>query len=672
LKKTALIFLLAIFLPALILGALALRTASQQRIILEQQEAELRQAETDRLAAAIRSALFEEQQRFSRAVQELVARDGVEEAARKFATELPSAWPRKAIGFAVTTGGQILSPTPQQAQVEAPAREFLKENRLFIGGEIAAQVYQSPAPDHDERSKADRLFAGKTLPSRGKQQPLKSERAGTAVTGKPGTARERQDVSVQMESSRSSRSGGPPADQAPAVSTEPERFAWKDSQPSREEEKSQAMAGLRKVAPQKVQSKGSAPQMASQLNVATSRFSQLVRAGSEGILARFIDDSLEMIFWARPAVDDQIVFGAQINPADLRDLIEPLLHVAQPYSPSFGSSQETCTAVLDDRASPFALSSAGFSAQWKRPFVATEIGEALPHWEVALYLTDPARLTRSARLVNLTLIGLIAIALAAIVWGSFLVVADTRRQLALVRKKTDFVSNVSHELKTPLTSIRMFAELLHEKRVQDPEKVASYLRIITLESERLTRLINNVLDFARLERGEKRYQKRPFDLHALLGRLWEGQEMHLRAQGFETAWHAGSPPYRVFGDEDALAQVIVNLLSNAEKYSGAIKSIELHSYVDNGRVIVSVLDRGSGVPAGEERKIFEHFYRAHDSLSSGVQGSGLGLTLAQKIAADHGGTIRYTARKGGGSNFTLDLPAHSANGADAPGSRSIS
>ena len=100
----------------------------------------------------------------------------------------------------------------------------------------------------------------------------------------------------------------------------------------------------------------------------------------------------------------------------------------------------------------------------------------------------------------------------------------------------------------------------------------------------------------------------------------------------------------------------MNLLSNAEKYSGDRKEVELHSYIDDGYACVSVLDRGVGVPASDERKIFESFYRAHDSLSSGIQGSGLGLTLAQQLAREHGGEILYQPRPGGGSNFTLRLP----------------
>jgi len=116
------------------------------------------------------------------------------------------------------------------------------------------------------------------------------------------------------------------------------------------------------------------------------------------------------------------------------------------------------------------------------------------------------------------------------------------------------------------------------------------------------------------------------------------------------------PDQPLLGDEDAIAQILVNLLSNAEKYAGAQKEVELHSYIDGQTVCVSVLDRGLGVPAGEEGKIFEAFYRAHDSLSSGIQGSGLGLTLAQRHAGEHGGEILCQSRSGGGSIFTLRLP----------------
>ena len=320
------------------------------------------------------------------------------------------------------------------------------------------------------------------------------------------------------------------------------------------------------------------------------------------------------------------------------------------------SGADYVLALLNDKARPVATKPPNEKARdWRRPFVASEIGEALPHWEAALYLARPAQLQENARNIRRTLMLLIAAALAAIAAGGWAVFADARRQLALAQKKTDFVSNVSHELKTPLTSIRMFAEMMEGGAVAD-DKRPRYLRIIVAEAERLTRLINNVLDFARLERKQKRYDFRPLDLHEVLARTWEGQELHLREQGFTTRWKAAPPPYPVRGDEDALAQIVVNLLSNAEKYSGDRKEIELHSYLNDDSVNVSVLDRGTGIPAGEETKIFEAFYRAHDSLASGIQGSGLGLTLAQRIAREHGGDISYQARDGGGSNVTLRLP----------------
>ena len=202
----------------------------------------------------------------------------------------------------------------------------------------------------------------------------------------------------------------------------------------------------------------------------------------------------------------------------------------------------------------------------------------------------------------------------------------------------------------------MFAELMQNGRGESTAKHPQYLRIIMVEAERLTRLINNVLDFAGLERKQKHYDKKPLDLHAVIERAWEGHELHLRESGFTTRWQAAPPPYPVVGDEDALAQILVNLLSNAEKYAGERKEVELHTYLDGAHVCVSVLDRGGGVAASEERKIFEAFYRAHDSLSSGIQGSGLGLTLAQRLAHEHGGEITVAAREGGGSNFTLRLP----------------
>ncbi len=288
--------------------------------------------------------------------------------------------------------------------------------------------------------------------------------------------------------------------------------------------------------------------------------------------------------------------------------------------------------------------------------MACEIGEALPHWKVAVYPLDPSRPDRNARTVRLTLGLLIAVLLLAIAVGSWLIVADLRRQITLARQKTDFVSNVSHELKTPLTSIRMFAEMLAEDRVAEPEKRRQFHLIIASEASRLTRLINNVLDFARLERGGKNYQFAELDIAALVAETVAAYRPHLESAGFTLACDPHSGRVCVRGDRDALAQVLVNLLSNAEKYSGDRKEMAVRLEGTAAAVEVHVLDRGTGVPRGCEEKIFGQLFRAHDSLSGGIQGSGLGLTLARQIARAHGGDVLFKSRDGGGRCFTLRLP----------------
>jgi signal transduction histidine kinase len=278
---------------------------------------------------------------------------------------------------------------------------------------------------------------------------------------------------------------------------------------------------------------------------------------------------------------------------------------------------------------------------------------------VAAYLVNPAQLSEAARTARLTLGLLIGVLVVAIGIGSLLIVRSLNAELKLARQKTDFVSNVSHELKTPLTSIRMFSELLAEGRVSDPAKHQSYLHIIAAEAARLTRLINNVLDFSRLERGEKKYNFQACDLTEIVRSTADTFRPHLESAGFQFASQLPAAPIPIRGDADALSQIIMNLLSNAEKYASGGKEISLELAGKESPVPsaeIQVLDRGPGVPRGSEEKIFEKFYRAHDSLSSGIQGSGLGLTIARQIARAHGGDVGYAPREGGGSCFSLRLP----------------
>ena len=382
-----------------------------------------------------------------------------------------------------------------------------------------------------------------------------------------------------------------------------------------------------------------------------AEFKELVGDNFEGVVARFLQNKLKVLLWYRSVREPDLIYGAQLNLTNIIAGLQPLIRAPESIS------ADAEVALLNDMDKVVAGRAVGL-----RPFVSSEIGPVLPHWRIAVYLNSPEVLTRTARSVKLVLtLGVLAM-IVAIALGSLLIVTDLKQQLALARQKTDFVSNVSHELKTPLTSIRMFSELLSEGKVADDGQRRHFLQIISSETARLTRLINNVLDFAQMERGEKKYHFEPCDLKQVVRETLESYQTQLEAKGFAVRLSLPAEEVKVRGDCDALAQVLVNLLSNAEKYSGRGKEIVVELSrsefppAASACAEIRVLDRGPGVPRGMEEKIFEQFYRANDSLSSGIQGSGLGLTLAQQIARAHGGRVRYEPRDGGGSCFVVTVP----------------
>jgi signal transduction histidine kinase len=603
-----------------LLGGLALRTTREQQIILERRTAELCQKETDAVATAARTLVADRRHDFSEAVRQLLAEAPAPALAARFSSALAAKWPQPAVGFALDPRGRVVAPSAADAQLRLECAQFLRDNRDFIASELPVPVY---SVSMEELSKPDPV-------QRKTQQVFQQEEAPPTKDGWGQNAGNRR-VAPMSNISNTYNGGRVMTNNAAADDGSVQQLAANNNE---------------------------APE--SQMAWMTAGFKELTAKESEGVVNRFVRDRLNMTFWIKPASSAGYLFGCTLRPEDLRGAWPALL------TPSDGAEPDLILALLDDKARPAAVYPAGSTVpDWKRPFVATEIGEALPHWEAALYLRYPERLAASAQQVRRNLYLLISFALLAIAIGWWVVFADTRRQLALAQKKTDFVSNVSHELKTPLTSIRMFAELMHSGRAET-ERQPQYLRIIMVEAERLTRLINNVLDFARLERKQRRFEMRPLDLHKVLADLWPAQELHLREAGFTTHWEAAPPPYPIVGDEDALAQVIVNLLSNAEKYGGEQREITLHSYLEGEWACVSILDRGAGVPAGEEAKIFQPFYRAHDSLSSGIPGTGLGLALARRVVHEHRGEILYQERPGGGANFTIRLPL-AGEGLDAPG-----
>jgi signal transduction histidine kinase len=245
-------------------------------------------------------------------------------------------------------------------------------------------------------------------------------------------------------------------------------------------------------------------------------------------------------------------------------------------------------------------------------------------------------------------------------FGAYLVSRDVRRELRLAETRSRFVSAVSHELKTPLTAIRMFAETLQLGRSPDPETQTEYLETIVNESERLTRLLNNVLDFSKIERGQKEYRRTPNDLADIVSASARAMRYQLEQQHFtlNVEVQDGVPPANV--DRDAIEQAILNLLANAMKYSGTSRVIDLRLKQADGQAVIEVVDRGVGIDAGDQPKIFEQFYRVPTKRNDGIPGTGLGLTLVRHIAKGHGGRVTVTSAPGEGSTFGIHLPLEQA------------
>jgi signal transduction histidine kinase len=240
--------------------------------------------------------------------------------------------------------------------------------------------------------------------------------------------------------------------------------------------------------------------------------------------------------------------------------------------------------------------------------------------------------------------------------GLVLTYRSVNKQVALARLKSDFVSNVSHELRTPLALIRLYAETLELGRITTQEKKNEYYSIIRKESERLSSLINNILDFSRIEAGRKEYDFRETDIAELVRNTLDSYRYQIEQQGFalEEQIDPGIPAVKV--DREAIARALVNLVNNALKYSDSEKFLAVRLYREQSVLKLEVSDRGIGIERNEQSRIFEKFYRTCDPLVHNTKGSGLGLSLVRHITQAHGGGIEVESTPGRGSKFTVWLP----------------
>jgi len=266
----------------------------------------------------------------------------------------------------------------------------------------------------------------------------------------------------------------------------------------------------------------------------------------------------------------------------------------------------------------------------------------------------PEQLANASFAFNVTLSILLALALLGGVAFAFRA-AD--RAIKLSTMKSDFVSNVSHELRTPLASIRVFAELLRLGRVRSPEKIQEYGEYIEAESRRLSGLINNILDFSRIESGRKTYDFTVSDVSEVVAAVLKSFEIRLAPEGFQVHFQGPSSPLpSVEMDPDAISQAVHNLLDNAVKFSGESKEIEVHLSREDDSVVISVEDHGVGIASDEQKKIFERFHRVSTGLVHDVKGSGLGLSIVHHIVQAHRGTVTVRSEVGKGSTFSIHLP----------------
>jgi two-component system phosphate regulon sensor histidine kinase PhoR len=281
----------------------------------------------------------------------------------------------------------------------------------------------------------------------------------------------------------------------------------------------------------------------------------------------------------------------------------------------------------------------------------------LPVWRLSVSLDASQLPAQKAGWRSLFYSVFAVVSVPLVFLAGLFVVSRVRQEVNAAKHKVDFLANVTHELKTPLTSIRMFAETLQMGRSRSEEETRESLAIIGREAERLSRMIERVLEYSRLEQQTKVFNFRPVDLSDVA----DDAVTLFRAQAAKTAGtrilldtEPGIPD--IIGDRDAIKDVLLNLLSNAVKYGGAGKEINVNLRSDGRWVALEVVDRGQGIPPDEQSKVFDKFYRSNDVLARKVEGTGLGLSICREIAKAHGGTISVKSSVGEGSTFTLRLP----------------
>jgi signal transduction histidine kinase len=277
-------------------------------------------------------------------------------------------------------------------------------------------------------------------------------------------------------------------------------------------------------------------------------------------------------------------------------------------------------------------------------------------WRLTVTQSALGGLRSSAAKENIFLGILLAIILGLMCLGVFLIVRDVSREEEMTRQKSEFVRNISHELKTPLTLIRLYGETLKERRNLPEKSREEAYEVITKESERLSHMINNVLDFSRIESGGKEFNLKKGHLAGVIQETLESYRHHLEKKGFIIQEEICVDLPQMIFDREAIASILINLLSNAMKFSPERKEVSVRLFKNESHAVLQVEDKGRGIPKKEIKKIFRRFYRCDTEAVSDSRGSGLGLTIVKHIAEAHKGRMEVESEPGKGSLFSAILP----------------
>ena len=281
--------------------------------------------------------------------------------------------------------------------------------------------------------------------------------------------------------------------------------------------------------------------------------------------------------------------------------------------------------------------------------------ENFPPWTVKIYQALPSEADRQFSLRRNIYVLSVVVVIVAILFGGILAIRSTAKELRLAKLKSEFVSTVSHEFRTPLTSIRYLAELLQRGRVKEESKKQHYYESITHESERLSRLIENILDFSKIEAGMKEYKFEETDVAEMCRDIVSRFKEQVAPQDFTIESEIPEELPKIFADREALSRALFNLLDNSVKYSENSRKIKFRAWSDQSNIWLKVEDEGIGISKDDQEKVFEKFYRSADIQNSSIKGSGIGLTLVSHIAKAHGGEVLLESELGKGTEVTIQI-----------------